>query len=227
MTSDVIIELNGVSKSYSAGEQNVVALSAVNLHLRRKDFAVVMGPSGGGKTTLLNCLGGLDRPDRGEIIVNGASLSQLNDSRLTELRRNEIGFVFQFFNLLPTLTLWENIELPLLLSHTASGGQQRIAELLDYVGLKDRARSFPAELSGGQMQRVAIARALVAQPSILLADEPTGNLDSENGERIMELMKRASSDYGATVILATHNPQMTPYGNRSFEIRDGVLKENN
>jgi putative ABC transport system ATP-binding protein len=147
----------------------------------------------------------------------------MSDGELTELRRKEIGFIFQFFNLMPTLTVCENVELPLLLNHSAKTQNKQVHALLDYVGLLHRARSFPAELSGGEMQRVAIARALVNQPSIVLADEPTGNLDSENGIKILELMKKASVDFSATVVMATHNAQIASYGNRHYELRDGLL----
>ena len=172
-TQNGIIEFKNVSKYYTAGHVQVTALANVNLQLDKGDFVTVMGPSGGGKTTLLNCMGGLDSPDEGEIVLNGKTISSLTDRELTRLRRGEIGFIFQFFNLLPTLTVWENVELPLLLSHASRGESQRIESLLDYVGLLTRRHSFPAELSGGEMQRVAIARALVHQPSIILADEPS------------------------------------------------------
>ncbi len=199
----------------------MAALSGVSLEIQQGDFVSIMGPSGGGKTTFLNCLGGLDFPDRGEIYLNTRLLNSLNDRELTELRRKEIGFVFQFFNLMPTLTVQENVELPLLISHSAKTESKQVQSLLDYVGLLHRANSFPAELSGGEMQRVAIARALVHRPSIVLADEPTGNLDSENGIKILELISKASADFNATVVMATHNSQIADYGNRHFEIRDG------
>ena len=224
MTSP-IIQFIDVHKSYQNGAQPVTALEAVSLSLHAGDFATIMGPSGGGKTTLLNLLAGLDLPDRGQIILNGRKVSDLSDHDLTLLRRKEIGIVFQFFNLMPTLTVMENVELPLLLAHSSRTDGQRIKTLLDYVGLWPRADSFPAELSGGEMQRVAIARALVHQPAILLADEPTGNLDSENGIKILDLMKRASTDFQTTVILVTHNPQVAKIGNRHFEIRDGKLTD--
>ena len=219
-----IIRIENVSKYYQAGTDRVTALCGINLELMRGDFATVRGPSGGGKTTLLNCLGGLDLPDEGEIFLNGNCITKMNDRELTQLRRGEIGFVFQFFNLMPTLSVRENVELPLLLNHSAKSAGARIDTLLDYVGLLNRARSFPAELSGGEMQRVAIARALVHQPSILLADEPTGNLDSENGIKIIDLMKQASTDFQTTGVLVTHNPQMATVGNHHFEIRDGKLQ---
>jgi putative ABC transport system ATP-binding protein len=218
-----IIQFIDVHKSYRNGAQPVTALEAVNLSLHAGDFVTIMGPSGGGKTTLLNLLAGLDLPDKGQIILNGRKVSDLSDHDLTLLRRKEIGIVFQFFNLMPTLTVMENVELPLLLAHSSRTDGQRIKTLLNYVGLWYRADSFPAELSGGEMQRVAIARALVHQPAILLADEPTGNLDSENGMKILDLMKQASTDFQTTVILVTHNPQVAKIGNRHFEIRDGKL----
>ena len=218
-----IVKIENVSKFYQAGQNQVVALSGISLEIQPGDFSTIMGPSGGGKTTLLNCIGGLDSPDEGEIYFNGQQMTTMLDKQLTELRREQIGFVFQFFNLLPTLTLRENVELPLLLAQSSKGKENRIDSLLEYVGLLHRAQSFPAELSGGEMQRVAIARALVHQPALLLADEPTGNLDSENGVKILELMKQASIDFKTTVVVVTHNPQIAKYGNRHFVIRDGKL----
>ena len=220
-----IIQFVDVFKSYQNGATSVTALKGVNLSFDAGDFVTIMGPSGGGKTTLLNLLAGLDLPDRGQIYLQERKVSALSDHDLTLLRRKEIGFVFQFFNLMPTLTIQENVELPLLLAHSSRTEGGRVQTLLEYVGLWDRAQSFPAELSGGEMQRIAIARALVHQPVILLADEPTGNLDSENGQKIIELMKRAATDFNTTVILVTHNPQIAEFGNRHFEIRDGKLTD--
>ncbi|HIF02247.1 MAG TPA: ABC transporter ATP-binding protein [Nitrospinaceae bacterium] len=216
-----IIRFKDVYKYYYTGDEKVTALSGVSLEFQQGDFVSIMGPSGGGKTTFLNCLGGLDFPDQGEIYLNDRLLNNLSDKELTELRRKEIGFVFQFFNLMPTLTVQENIELPLLISRSARTESKQVQSLLNYVGLLHRAKSFPAELSGGEMQRVAIARALVHRPSIILADEPTGNLDSENGVKILELMSKACTDFKTTVVMATHNLQIADYGNRHFEIRDG------
>ena len=218
-----IIQFIDIYKSYRNGATPVTALQGVNLSFEAGDFVTIMGPSGGGKTTLLNLLAGLDLPDRGQIILQGRKISDLSDHDLTLLRRKEIGFVFQFFNLMPTLTVQENVELPLLLAHSSKTEGSRVKTLLEYVGLWNRAQSFPAELSGGEMQRVAIARALVHQPVILLADEPTGNLDSENGQRIIELMERAATDFNTTVILVTHNPKIAECGNKHYEIRDGKL----
>ena len=218
-----IIQFIDVYKSYRNGATPVTALQGVNLSFDAGDFVTIMGPSGGGKTTLLNLLSGLDLPDRGQIILQDRKISDLSDNDLTLLRRKEIGFVFQFFNLMPTLTIQENVELPLLLAHSSKTEGSRVKNLLEYVGLWNRAQSFPAELSGGEMQRVAIARALVHQPVILLADEPTGNLDSENGQKIIELMERAATDFNTTVILVTHNPKIAECGNKHYEIRDGKL----
>ena len=216
-----IICFKDVYKYYHAGNEKVTALSGVSLEFQQGDFVSIMGPSGGGKTTFLNCLGGLDLPDRGEIFLKNRLLNNMNDKELTELRRKEIGFIFQFFNLMPTLTILENVELPLLINHSERNQSKQVQTLLDYVGLAHRPKSFPAELSGGEMQRVAIARALVHRPAIVLADEPTGNLDSDNGIKILELMKKASVDFDTTVVMATHNIQIADYGNRHFEIRDG------
>ena len=216
-----IICFKDVYKYYHAGNEKVTALSGVSLEFQQGDFVSIMGPSGGGKTTFLNCLGGLDLPDRGEIFLKNRLLNNMKDKELTELRRKEIGFIFQFFNLMPTLTILENVELPLLINHSARNQSKQVQALLDYVGLAHRSKSFPAELSGGEMQRVAIARALVHRPAIVLADEPTGNLDSDNGIKILELMKKASVDFDTTVVMATHNLQIADYGNRHFEIRDG------
>jgi putative ABC transport system ATP-binding protein len=220
-----IIQFIDVFKSYQTGSYLVTALEDVNLSLDAGDFVTIMGPSGGGKTTLLNLLAGLDLPDKGQIILNGRKISEFSDHELTLLRRKEIGFVFQFFNLMPTLTVMENVELPLLLAHSSRSAGEHIKTLLNYVGLWHRAHSFPAELSGGEMQRVAIARALVHQPVILLADEPTGNLDSENGLKIIDLMRQAATDFKTTVVMVTHNPQVAAIGNRHFEIRDGKLTD--
>ena len=220
-----IIQFVDVFKTYQNGATSVTALKGVNLSFDAGDFVTIMGPSGGGETTLLNLLAGLDLPDRGQIYLQERKVSDLSDHDLTLLRRKEIGFVFQFFNLMPTLTIQENVELPLLLAHSSKTAGSRVQTLLEYVGLWNRAQSFPAELSGGEMQRIAIARALVHQPVILLADEPTGNLDSENGQKIIELMKRAATDFNTTVILVTHNPQIAEFGNRHFEIRDGKLTD--
>jgi putative ABC transport system ATP-binding protein len=225
MEKTIVARFVGVSKEYKAGSIRSVALDDVNFEIGRGDFTTVMGPSGGGKTTLLNVLGGLEKPDSGEVYISDKKISGLNDNELTQLRREEIGFVFQFFNLMPTMTVRENVELPILLCGGSEEGSKNASKLLDYVGLLHRADSFPAELSGGEMQRVAIARALVHKPSLILADEPTGNLDSENGEKILDLMRNISSDFKATFVMATHNPEAARFGNLKLEIRDGKMTQ--
>ncbi len=222
--NDFVIQLDRVSKFYPAGNERVKALDGVSMEVTRGEFVSVIGPSGGGKTTLLNCIAGLDHPDEGEIFLNRKPISKMNDAQLTGLRRQEIGFIFQFFNLLPTLTLWENVELPLLLGNSGGSNEDNIKRLLEYAGLYHRAQSFPAELSGGEMQRVAIARALVHKPSLILADEPTGNLDTENGQKILDLLVQVCEDFKTTILLVTHNPQAAALGQRCFEIRDGALR---
>jgi len=220
-----VISLVDVQKVYRQGKSEITALAEVSLQIPRGEFSVVMGPSGSGKSTLLHLMGGLDRPTEGEVLVDGRIISQLPDHALTLFRRQRIGFVFQFFNLLPTLTAAENVMLPLIL-----GGQPkpqarvRAVTLLDRVGLGSRRDHLPEELSGGENQRVAIARALVFAPPIFLADEPTGNLDSRTGETILELIRRINREDGCTVVMVTHNPQAAHYGHRVISLRDGVIE---
>ena len=220
-----IIRFKDVCKYYRAGNSQVTALSNVSLEIQQGDFVSVMGPSGGGKTTFLNCLGGLDSPDSGEIYLKDRLMNRMNDGELTELRRREIGFIFQFFNLMPTLTVRENVELPLLLNHSAKVKSKQVHTLLDYVGLLHRARSFPAELSGGEMQRVAIARALVHRPSILLADEPTGNLDPHTAAEVFDVLMKLARGAGLSALIATHNPALASRMDRIVTLEDGHLIE--
>ena len=217
------IRFQNVSRHYRVGFETVIGLAEVNLEIFPRDFVTVMGPSGGGKTTFLNILGALDRPDKGDVYWGHHRISKMNDAELTSLRREKIGFVFQFFNLMPTMTVLENVKLPLLLNRSQDNDEKQVHDLISYVGLEKRINSFPAELSGGEMQRVAIARALVHQPSLILADEPTGNLDSENGTRILNLLNEVSSNFEATLVVATHNPAAAEYGNRHFHISDGKV----
>ena len=209
----VAARFDDVSKKYASGSVRYIALDRVSFEIYKGDFATVMGPSGGGKTTLLNVLGGLDKPDSGEVYVADKKITDLDDQELTKLRREEIGFVFQFFNLMPTMTVKENVQLPLLLNTDSKASLENVIKLLDYVGLSHRSQSFPSELSGGEMQRVAIARSLVHEPSLVLADEPTGNLDTENGKKILDLMCDISQDFKATFVMVTHNPEAASYGN--------------
>ena len=221
-----MIRVIDVHKSYSRGKSEIHALAGVSLDIPKGKFAVIMGPSGSGKSTLLHLLGGLDRPTRGEILLDGRIISQMPDDELTLVRRRKIGFVFQFFNLLSTLTALENILLPLILDGQPAGsGRERARALLERVGLGARGDHLPEELSGGEIQRVAIARALVFDPPILLADEPTGNLDSRTGEEILELIRRVNREEGCTVVMVTHDREAASSGDEFFYLKDGVLEE--
>jgi len=208
-----------VRKVY-AGAEPVVALEAVDLAIAPGEFLAIVGPSGGGKSTLLHLLGGIDRPTSGEIRVGGRDIAALPETERTLYRRREAGIVFQFFNLLPHLTVAENVALPRLLDE-ARDAEERAAELLARVGLSARAAAHPYELSGGEMQRAAIARALVTGARLLLADEPTGNLDSRNGEQVLDLLDSVRRERGVTLVLATHSPEATRRAERIIEIRDG------
>jgi putative ABC transport system ATP-binding protein len=226
---DALFRLQGVQKRYGAlnDDLGVEALHEVSLSVQTGERLILMGPSGCGKSTLLNLLGAIDRPTHGQLWLGDAPLHTLDDDARTLIRRQRIGFVFQFFNLLPTLTVAENVALPLQLQrHTAqSTMQQQVVQVLDQVGLAHRARFYPAQLSGGEMQRVAIARALVHQPQVLIADEPTGNLDSENGEAILDLLQALCQQHGTTLIMATHSAEAARIGSRLVRLRDGRLVE--
>ena len=219
-----IVEAKQLTKVYGKGETAVTALDGVNLRIEHGEFVAVMGPSGCGKSTLLHLLGGLDQPTSGWVKMDGLDLAQLNDDDLTELRRRKIGFVFQFFNLIPTLTVEENVILPLELGGlNGSEARSRVATLLDAVGLRDRLQTFPDRLSGGEQQRVAIARALVHDPLLVLADEPTGNLDEETGRQVLALLDRLTRQAGKNMILVTHSPEAAAYADRVLYLRDGQL----
>jgi putative ABC transport system ATP-binding protein len=206
------------------GKTIVDALTDVDLSVEQGDFLAVMGPSGSGKSTLLHLLGGLDQPSRGEVTLNGQRLANLTDKQATLLRRRRIGFVFQFFNLLPTLSAEENIALPLLIDRRPLRDQQeRIDELLDLVGLSDRRDHKPDQLSGGEQQRVAIARALVTQPAIVLADEPTGNLDTRAGDDVLRLLRRTCDEQRQTIVMVTHDPRAASYADRILFLKDGRM----
>ena len=218
-----MVEVKNVTKRYE-GKRTVHALQGVSFRVEKGEMVATMGPSGCGKSTLLNILGGLDRPSEGSIIIDGIDLSTLNDGALTRLRREKIGFVFQFFNLLPTLTATENIALPLHLAGIPrKEAALRSMELLRAVGLEDRHDHLPDELSGGEQQRVAMARALILHPPLILADEPTGNLDSKNGREILALFKTLQGKFGATVIMVTHDPVAAAVCDRILTMRDGRL----
>lgn len=216
----------GLHKIYKQGKSEVTALAGVSLDIHQGEFAVIMGPSGSGKSTLLHLFGGLDRPTRGEVMIDGRIISQMSDSEVTLLRRRQIGFVFQFFNLLPTLTALENVMLPLILDgQPTAQTRSQAKELLERVALENRRDHLPEELSGGEIQRVAIARALAFHPPILLADEPTGNLDSITGQGILQLVRRINQEGGCTVVMVTHNREAAAYGDRMILLRDGVIEE--
>jgi putative ABC transport system ATP-binding protein len=220
----LILNVENVGKIYGARQQTA-AVRGVSFKLEAGDFVALMGPSGCGKSTLLHLIGGMDRPTSGRVMLGDVALDALNEEELARLRRKKIGFVFQFFNLLPTLTVAENVALPLMLDGTRGHeAQRRAADLLERVGLGDRARHFPAELSGGEMQRVAVARAIIAEPELLLADEPTGNLDSDNGELVMTMLAQLNRDLGITIILATHSEEASRFARRVFRIRDGRVE---
>ncbi len=219
-----LIALQDVSKTYRMGEVEVHALRRLNLEIPAGQFVVLLGPSGSGKTTTLNLLGGLDRPTSGRVLVEGEDITQYDDHRLTTYRAQKVGFVFQFFNLIPTLTAAENIAFALELTtrdHTTI--QRRTAELLALVGLEDRADHFPSQLSGGEQQRVAIARALAGRPSLLLADEPTGNLDVETGRQVLRALRDLNREAGVTVVLVTHNTAIAPMADRIVRLHSGTV----
>jgi len=219
-----ILQAQALRKQYTLGEHTVHALAGVDFLVEKGEFVAIMGPSGSGKSTLLHLLGGLDKPSDGEVTLAGHRLSILNDNQATLVRRRNIGFVFQFFNLLPTLTAEENIALPLIIDgQDLRKYQARIAALLELVGLTDRRHHKPDQLSGGEQQRVAIARALVTEPAIVLADEPTGNLDSKTGTAIMELLRRSCDELGQTIIAVTHDPRAAAYADRVVFLRDGQI----
>lgn len=223
-----MIRLFKVSKVYRQGKSEVSALAGISLNVPEGEFAVIMGPSGSGKSTLLHLMGGLDRPTEGEVMVAGRIISQMPDNPVTLFRRRNIGFVFQFFNLLPTLTALENVMLPLVLDgQTRAQAGTRAEGLLDRVGLSPRKGHLPEELSGGENQRMAIARALVFAPPILLADEPTGNLDSKTGGAILELIQTINREDGCTVVMVTHNPVAARHGHRVIRMSDGLIEEDN
>jgi len=222
--SDAAIRLSAVSKAYGAGPQASQALANLDLEVRRGAFVSLMGPSGSGKTTLLNLIAGLDMPDTGEVVVEGIRLDGLADHELADLRLQKIGFIFQAFNLIPALTVEENVGLFLEFAGRSKADVRRMtADALEQVGVSGRERRYPGELSGGEQQRVAIARAIVGRPSILLADEPTGNLDSHTGQMILDMLAALNRSAGVTVLMVTHNLFAAMYGERTLEMQDGRI----
>ena len=224
--SEVLAELGGVSRTYQKGRERVEVLQNLDLVIPRGDFLTIMGPSGSGKTTLLNLLGGLDRPSSGTVTVGGAEISSMSNSQLSKWRSTHVGFVFQFYNLLPVLTAQKNVELPLLLTRFGTRERaERAALALDIVGLASRAKHLPRELSGGEEQRVAIARAIVSDPTLLLCDEPTGDLDRDTADEILELLQILNRDHGKTIVMVTHDARAAGYAARILHVDKGKLEE--
>ncbi|MCX8172643.1 MAG: ABC transporter ATP-binding protein [Archaeoglobaceae archaeon] len=220
-----IIELLDVHKIYKTEFYEVRALNGITMSVQKGEFITVMGPSGSGKSTLLHLIGCLDKPTRGEVIINGTNTSKLNDKELTKLRRDYIGFIFQQYNLVPTLTVLENVELPMIFKGVSKDERrQKAIDLLKQIGIEEIADRRPNEISGGQQQRVAIARALANSPAILLCDEPTGNLDSKTGRLVMDTIKKMNKERGVTVILVTHDLSLAEYAERIVRIRDGKIE---
>jgi putative ABC transport system ATP-binding protein len=219
-----ILEAKALKKRYQLGKQSVDALAEVDFLVEKGEFIAIMGPSGSGKSTLLHLLGGLDKPTSGEVTLAGLRLSILNDRQITLARRHNVGFIFQFFNLLPTLTAEENILLPVIIDgKNPRHYKEELNQLLELVGLTERRRHKPDQLSGGEQQRVAVARALITRPAIVLADEPTGNLDSKTGAAIMQLLRHLCDELGQTTIIVTHDPRAATYADRVVFIKDGTI----
>lgn len=222
--NDVLVSLTNISKTYKKGKELVPVLTDINLEIQRGDFVALMGPSGSGKTTLLNLLGGLDSPSSGELVIAGQRIDKFSSGQLTKWRAQNVGFIFQFYNLMPVLSAEKNVELPLLLTNLTSKERKlHVAAALDLVGLADRAKHYPSELSGGQEQRVAIARALVSDPNLLLCDEPTGDLDRATADEILALMQELNREQQKTIIMVTHDPRAADHALRTLHLDKGKL----
>ena len=217
-----VVSATDVARTYGEGDATVEALRGVSADFPRGQFAAIMGPSGSGKSTFMHIMAGLDPPTRGSVRIDGTEIVGMSDKQLTLLRRDKIGFVFQFFNLLPMLTAAENIELPLAIAGKKPEAAWR-SRLIDAIGLRDRESHRPAELSGGQQQRVAIARALLSKPAVVFADEPTGNLDSKTSAGVLELMRQSVDEYGQTIVMVTHDPRAAGYADRVLYLQDGLI----
>ncbi len=223
-TNDALVSMTGIAKTYKKGKELVPVLSDINLQINRGDFVALMGPSGSGKTTLLNLLGGLDSPSSGELLIAGQRIDKMSAGQLTKWRARNVGFIFQFYNLMPVLTAERNVELPLLLTNLSSKERKaHVAAALDLVGLSERAKHYPRELSGGQEQRVAIARALVSDPNLLLCDEPTGDLDRHTADEILALMQELNRSQQKTIIMVTHDPRAADHARRTLHLDKGEL----
>lgn len=224
---DNLVCITDVSKSYQRGKQTVEVLHGINIEIARGDFLALMGPSGSGKTTLLNLIGGLDKPSTGGVTVAGTRIDQLSSGKLAQWRAANVGFVFQFYNLLPTLSAQKNVELPLLLTRLSGAERRRNAEVaLRLVNLGERAQHKPKELSGGQEQRVAIARAIVSDPTLLICDEPTGDLDRTTADEILTLLQQLNRDHGKTIVMVTHDPKAAEFARRQLHLDKGTLVKN-
>jgi putative ABC transport system ATP-binding protein len=222
-----VTKVENVTRTYKIGQVETRALRGVSFSIESGEFTGLVGPSGSGKTTLLQLIGCLDQPTSGHVYVNGKDVSRLSRNQRADVRRGSIGFIFQFFALIPTLTAYENVEMPLLLNgQSASERRKRVTDLLEAVDLTDRAHHRPDQLSGGEQQRVAIARALAPRPSLILADEPTANLDTPNGRQVMEIMTRLNQETGVTFVFATHDPRVIAYARRVITLRDGLVVAN-
>jgi len=221
-----LVSIRNLHKTYRRGPETVDVLHGIDLDIDKGDFVALMGPSGSGKTTLLNLIGGLDSTTSGEITVDGVRIDQLGSGQLSQWRSNNVGFVFQFYNLMPTLTAQKNVELPLLLTKLNGAQRKRNAEIaLELVGLKDRGKHRPSELSGGQQQRVAIARAIVSDPTLLICDEPTGDLDRQSAEDILGLLQMLNREHGKTIVMVTHDPKAAEYATHTLHLDKGNLVE--
>lgn len=219
-----VAKIEKVTRVYKVGNVETQALRGVSLSIQDGEFTALVGPSGSGKTTLLQLIGCLDQPTTGRVFINGKDVSRLNRDQRADVRRGTIGFIFQFFALIPTLTAYENVEMPLFLIHQkAAERRARVLQLLEAVGLSDRAHHRPDQLSGGEQQRVAIARALAPKPALILADEPTANLDTPNGQQVMETMTRLNQETGVTFVFATHDPRVISYARRVVTLQDGLI----
>jgi putative ABC transport system ATP-binding protein len=219
-----VTKVINATRDFKIGEMETHALRGVNLSIDDGEFTALVGPSGSGKTTLLQLIGLLDQPTSGQVLINGKDATRLNRNQRADLRKGTIGFIFQFFALIPTLTAYENVEMPLLLNGTKPAERKkRVNEVLEAVGLSDRAHHRPDQLSGGQQQRVAVARALAINPKVILADEPTANLDTENGKQVMDIMQRLNKETGVTFVFATHDPRVIGYANRVVTLQDGLI----